>query len=76
MVIDDEPACRTCLKGHCCEQIQECADDDDCWCFYECYGATPDSIECSMACGIQNPGQVPGVGDLFECSSSECDESC
>ncbi|KIG16247.1 Endo-1,4-beta-xylanase A precursor [Enhygromyxa salina] len=75
-----EPAgdtpCAECTAENCCDELQACAADETCSCFSGCLGMGMNGMECSMECGVDNPMQIPALGQLRICTNQSCMMEC
>ena len=72
----DDSECQLCLAENCCEELTACAGDDDCNCFNTCLNEGNGGMQCTEMCGIDNPMQIPGFGDLRSCTMDSCGDFC
>lgn len=68
----EDTECDSCVKGACCAQLTDCAEDPECVCFQDCAASMPPSINvpmiCGDMCGIATPFAHPTVGQVLTCS--------
>lgn len=75
--VSDKPACDTCSKAKCCNQIQACDKSPSCKIAQDCIAKCPaNDIGCGFDCYVAAGDGAELLSDVGSCASSQCQNEC
>jgi hypothetical protein len=69
-----DTTCDTCMKTMCCDQVEACALNAQCWCIEVCVGDGGSPWQCADDCGVD--AAPPGSLELAGCANLVCGVQC
>lgn len=75
--VSDDPACDTCAKAKCCDEISKCDESADCAALEKCLDACADNdTVCVLSCQATHDKGASILQDVGACAQNECAKEC
>lgn len=75
--VDTRPACDTCAKQNCCQQIIDCDNEPDCRALQDCIEpCDQNDFSCIGLCQLAHPNGSDALLAVGSCVGSKCKADC
>jgi hypothetical protein len=75
--VSDRPACDTCTKAKCCDEIVACDKDSDCKAIQKCFEECPPNDDtCGLVCLTAHDKGANTLQGVSSCAQDKCATEC
>jgi len=75
--VSDRPACDTCVKAKCCEEVAACDKSNDCKALQACLApCASDDLFCVFECQAAHSSGEEKLREVGSCAQLECKSEC